>query len=231
MERSGAASSARFIALAALVAAVLVLGTVAASAQTTSTTPPRTTAPTVSPQASSFPVLQRDDLPSGYQMGTGSPFQASSQSPTYPTIDKCVWSFTNRFSGLTPDIYQTTFQQQTPVSGLDIAIVFDAEKPATAYYDDIEKPHLAAQKCTTTKSPSSTGTGLSTYGKVTPLAVGKLGDASFGVTITPPSKTFPPIKYAVARTGNTVVQLRVIDPDMSLSEFKALAETAVERAS
>lgn len=228
MGRLRAGTTARLVAL---VATFLFVGNAAASAQTTPTTQPRTTAPTVSPQASSFPVLQRSDLPSGYQMGTGSPFQASSQSPTYPTIDKCVWSFTNRFSGLTPDIYQTSFQQQVPVGGLNVAIVFDAAKPATAYYDDLEEPHVAAQKCATTKAPSSTGSGLSTYGKVTPLNVGKLGDASFGVTITPPSKTFPPIKYAVVRVDDTVVQLRVTDPDMSLSEFKALAKTAVERAS
>jgi hypothetical protein len=163
-------------------------------------------------------------------MSTGSPFEAPRQSPTYPTIDGCVWSFTNRFSGLTPDIFQSSFQRQNPVSGFDIAVEFDAEKPATAFYGDIESAYRAATKCKTTQAPSSSGSGLSTYGKVTPLAVGALGDESYGATITPPSKTFPPLRYAVIREGNTVVQVRVIDPDMSLAKFTALAKVAAKRA-
>ena len=216
--------------LCAGAALALLVGGGAASAQTTPVQP-RTTVPTTSPQAGTFPVLQVADLPAGYRMGSGSPFQASPQSPRYPTIDKCLWDFDNPFSGLTPDIYQSSFQQTMPVSGISLAFVFDAAKPATAFYDNYETAYRAAQKCTMTKAPSSSSSTPTNYGKITPLKVGNLGDASFGVVITPPSTTFPPVKQVFIRDGSSVVSLRVTDPDMSVKEFAALAKVAAKRAS
>jgi len=228
----------RFGILWAGAALALLVGSGVAAAQTTPTrpraTPPttqgRTTAPTTSPQAGSFPVLQVSDLPAGYRMGAGSPFHAPRQSPIYPTIEKCVWDFDNPFSGLTPEIYQTSFQQNVPVSGINIAIVFDAGKPALSFYDNFVEAYRAAEKCKTTKAPSSSGSGTSEYGTVKSLKVPALGDASFGVRITPPSSTFPPIMQAFFRDGTTVVSLRVTDPDMSAKEFGELAKVAAKRA-
>lgn len=219
------------LSVVAATAALLLTGIGAASAQTTPTTRPRPTVPTTDPEASTFPVLQSADLPSGYRMSGSSPFRASPQSPRYPTLEKCLWNFDNPFSGLTPDIYQSSFQQDMPVSGTSIAIVFDAAKPATAFYDKFATAYTAAQKCSTTKAPSSSGTSPSNYGKVTPLKLPKLGDASLGVLITPPSDVFPPIRQAFVREGDTFVSVRITDPDLSVAEFSALTEQAVERAS
>jgi len=213
-----------------LVAAALFLGAAAAAAQTSPATQPRTV-PTTDPQAGTFPVLQTADLPDGYRMGTGSPFRAGSQSARYPTIDKCVWNFENPFSGLTPDIYQSSFTEQAPVGGISLAVVFDADKPATAFYDNHVEAYGAAQKCAMTKIPSSTGGAPGNFGKVTPLKVGKLGDESFGVAITPPTKQFPPVKRVFIRDGSSFVSLQITDPDMTTKEFVALAKVALDRAS
>lgn len=207
------------------------LAATAATAQRTPpTTAPRTTVPTVSPRAGSFPVLQTADLPAGYRMGTGSPFEVTNRSPIYPSIDDCLWDFENPFSGLTPDIYQSSFMQTALVSGLSITIVFDGAKPAMAFYDNFEKAYRSAAKCTTTKAPSSTSSTPVGYGTIEMLEVGKPGDSSFGAVITPSSAVFPEIKYAVFRDGRSVVQLRIADDDMSVKDFKTLTRIAEKRA-
>jgi hypothetical protein len=224
------------------IVAAMLTGTAAASAQTppvtrprpatVATTQPRTTVPTTDPKASTFPVLQTGDLPSGYRMGTGSPFHIENRSAIYPSVDDCVWDFDNPFSGLTPDIYQSSFQKSASIRGLSITIEFDAPKPATAYYDNFDEAYRAAAKCKTTKAPSSSSSsGVSDYGTVKLVDVGSLGDESFGAVITPSSTLFPEAKFAVWRDGDAVVTLRVDDPDMTLKQFTALTKTAAKRAS
>lgn len=202
-----------------------------AAAQTTPTTRPRTTIPTVSPQAGSFPVLQSADLPTGYRMGTGSPFVRDDVSAQYPTIDDCVWEFSNRQSGLVPTVYGSSFQKSATVTGSDTAIVFDSPKAAKALYDSFAKAYKAATKCKMTKSRSATTSEIVNYGTVELIDVGRLGDASFGATLTPSSSVVPEFKYAFIRDGDTFVTLRIADDDVGLKEFTKLARVAEERAS
>lgn len=218
------------VTIVAVAAAALGSGAGAAAAQTTPTQP-RTTVPTTSPAARSFPVLQSNEVPTGYRMSSTSPFHIDNRSPLYPTIDACLWDFDNPFSGLTPDIYQSSFQKSATTTGIAITIEFDAAKPATAFYDNFAEAYRAAAKCKMTKSTSST-TGKSVdYGTVELFDAGKLGDESFAVVITPSAAGFSEIKYATWRDGARVGSLRIMDPDMSTKEFKALAKVAAKRAS
>ncbi|MFA5885072.1 MAG: hypothetical protein WDA60_14570 [Acidimicrobiia bacterium] len=217
------------VVLATLSVAVLATG---ASAQRTPvTTAPRTTIPTVSPQAGTYPVLQQADLPNGYQMSSGTPQRRTGFSASYPTIDKCIWNPSNPFSGLTPVVYSSLFSRTSEDNGLETLWEFDDATPAKAFYGNLEKAYTAATKCKVVKQPSSAGSS-STFdiGTFSKIDAATLGDESLVVALEPASKLQPATKYAFFRVGSSVAAMRITDDSINAKEFTALAKTAAKRA-
>jgi hypothetical protein len=200
----------------------------AAGAQTTT---PRTTPPTLDPQASTFPVLQTADLPTGYRMGTGSPFKVTNRSAAYPSISKCVWTASNPFSGLTPTIYQSSFSKTADDTGQETLWLFGDAKAAKAFYGNVETAYSGATKCKVVQQPgTSSPSQMANIGKYSTLAIGDPGDESIGVSLAPSSSLQPATKYAFFRSGASVVALRISDDAFTAKQFAALARTAANRA-
>jgi hypothetical protein len=205
----------------------------AASAQRTPvTTVPRTTIPTVSPQAGSYPVVQSADLPTGYRMGTGMPQRRTGISASYPTIEKCIWDSSNPFSGLTPVIYSSYFQRTADASGQETLWEFDDAKPAKAYYGNLEQAYTAATKCKIVKQPSSSDpSDLVNIGSYSTVDGGKIGDESLVLSLEPSSSLQPATQYAFFRAGSSVAALRITDDSINTKEFTTMVKTAAKRAS
>jgi hypothetical protein len=220
-------------ALSALVAAFTVFTAIPAWAQrtpvttrpSTTTTRPTTTTTgkSVDDLAERAGVLQSADLPSGYVLDdvrteTGS-------SPYYPTVDGDCEVQQTRFSGAPPALASASFENgRTRGSGNEGIFAFSSTKTAQDYY----RKHAAAFRdltgCGKTIAPNgATGTYRS-------FQLGKIGNERTGLAFDPTGSQYFPTRFALARSGSTVLYLDLNDNAATDASFASLAKVAEQRA-
>lgn len=217
--------------------AITTIGIVTAGAQSTTTTRPGTTSTTSAASTSSYPVLQAVDLPAGYALTTGSP-QKRAVSPLFPTVDDCVLTTTNRFSGLTPTSYTGAYEKNKTdafFAAEETVWVFTDANAAKAFYEKIDLGYRAATKCKKVKEMQSAATvggtsssDLVNLGSLELVNIGKVGDDSLSVSLDFAGRA-PTARYAFILDGSSVASLRVNDTKLSAAKFKALAKAAAAR--
>ena len=182
--------------------------------------------------AQTGPLLDASDLPTGYRIGEGSPLTRTNVAASAPTITGCTWGRSTRVSGPYPVITSAGFSRTAGVGAQETVWQFEDRTPAKAFYARLAKTYRAATKCNPLLETDSAPGNPQPIdaGRFTRLRLGDFADASFAVTLLPPTRATPPSMVAFFRTGASVGTLTVTDPEIDPTAFAALASTAAARA-